>query len=77
MDGFHQTTLPFILPINEQIDKGFFAGTQVLSCAKSWVVRNVTRKRAGAGEPKQRSAWVIAGVVIALGLGLHNMLQTA
>ena len=66
----------FILPKKEQIE-GIFEGIQVLSCAKSWVGRNAPRRRGGAGELKQRSAWVIAGVVIALGLGLHNMLQTA
>ena len=32
----------------------FFAGIQVLSGAKSWVGRNVLRRRAGAGESQKQ-----------------------
>ena len=53
-----------------------FSGIQVLSCAKSWVGRNVPRRQAGAGEPKQSRA-PDAGAAVVLGLGRHNMLPTA
>ena len=44
----------FILLTEEQIQEIFFAGIQVLSGAKSWVGRNVLRRRAGAGESQKQ-----------------------
>ena len=44
----------FILLKKEQIETIFFAGIQVLSGAKSWVGRNVLRRRAGAGESQNQ-----------------------